>query len=135
MDKRAIQQIPILSLAYLGDAVWEIVVRDHLVRKSRLQANQLHQQATHYVKAAGQARIMQEWLDRPNWLKAEELTIFKRGRNAKSHTSAKNASIADYRLATGFEALFAYLYLGDEPKRYQELSESALAIIEEDLHV
>lgn len=103
-----------LTLAYIGDAAYELVIRTMVVEKGNRQANQLHKLTTSYVKAQAQAAMI-EALE-PD-LTEEELAVYKRGRNAKSYTSAKNASILDYRKATGLEALIGYLYLAGREER------------------
>ena len=108
-----------LTLAYIGDAAYELVIRTMVVEKGNRQANQLHKITTSYVKAQAQAAMI-EALEMD--LTEEELAVYKRGRNAKSYTSAKNASILDYRKATGLEALIGYLYLSGREERAQSLS-------------
>lgn len=103
-----------LTLAYIGDTAYELVIRTMVVEKGNRQASQLHRLTTSYVKAQAQAAMI-EALE-PE-LTEEELAIYKRGRNAKSYTSAKNASILDYRKATGLEALIGYLYLSGREER------------------
>lgn len=103
-----------LTLAYIGDAAYELVIRTMVVEKGNRQASQLHRLTTSYVKAQAQTAMI-EALE-PE-LTEEELAIYKRGRNAKSYTSAKNASILDYRKATGLEALIGYLYLSGREER------------------
>ena len=103
-----------LTLAYIGDAAYELVIRTMVVEKGNRQASQLHRLTTSYVKAQAQAAMI-EALE-PE-LTEEELAIYKRGRNAKSYTSANNASILDYRKATGLEALIGYLYLSGREER------------------
>lgn len=107
-----------LTLAYIGDAVFELVVRTVLVDRKNTQPEKLHKAATKVVKAETQA-LMAEALKEE--LTEEELTIFKRGRNAKSATKAKNATMSEYRRATGFEALMGYLYLKGNIERMIEL--------------
>ena len=97
-----------LSLAYIGDAVYELYVRTHIMKDENMPVNKLHKAATGYVKAKAQSDVIHAIEPR---LTEQELAVFKRGRNAHSHTSAKNADIVDYRHATGFEALIGYLYL------------------------
>ncbi len=97
-----------LTLAYIGDGIYELVIQTILVREANTQVNKLHKRASSLVKAETQSRMI-EVLE-PCFTE-EELHIYKRGRNAKSFTSAKNASITDYRRATGFEAVMGYLYL------------------------
>lgn len=107
-----------LTLAYIGDAIYELVIRTILVEKGNSQVNKLHQRASKLVKASAQSEIIEKL--KP-YLTEEEMGIFKRGRNAKSFTMAKNASMSDYRRATGFEALMGYLYLTEQWDRMLEL--------------
>lgn len=107
-----------LTLAYLGDAVFEIVVRTIIVEKKPGTVKSLHRQSSGLVNAKAQAELMSRIM---NTLTEEEISVFKRGRNAKSHSVAKNADIHDYRTATGFEALMGYLYLKGEMERLLEL--------------
>ncbi len=118
-----------LVLAYLGDGTYELFVRAMLVEKNNEPVQKLHKKATHYVKAAAQSRIME--VIEP-LLTEEELAVFKRGRNAKSHTMPKNADMAEYRRATGFEALIGYLYLKQDTKRMTELMQLGVDTIEAD---
>ena len=107
-----------LTLAYIGDAVYELVIRTILVSRSNTQVNKLHHRASSLVKAQKQSQMIQ--VLEPHFTPEEE-HIYKRGRNAKSYTSAKNASITDYRRATGFEAVIGYLYLKGEFGRMLDL--------------
>ena len=107
-----------LTLAYMGDCAYEIVIRTLLVHKGNTHVDRLNKRASNLAKAATQSQIIGVIQDS---LTEEELTIYKRGRNAKSYTSAKNASINDYRRATGFEALVGWLYLKGEFGRMTEL--------------
>lgn len=109
-----------LVLAYIGDAVYELYIRSMLVSKANMQVNKLHKEATGYVKAKAQAELIRKLMDK---LSEEEISIYKRGRNAHSYTSAKNADIVDYRCATGFEALIGYLYINGNEERIAELLE------------
>ena len=107
-----------LTLAYIGDAIYELVIRTILVEKGNTQVNKLHQRASKLVKASAQSAIIEKL--KP-YLTEKEMGVFKRGRNAKSFTMAKNASMSDYRRATGFEALMGYLYLTEQWDRMLEL--------------
>ena len=107
-----------LTLAYIGDAIFELVVRTVLVERKNMQPEKLHKAATKIVKAETQS-LMIEGLKEE--LTEEELAVFKRGRNAKAVTRAKNASMSDYRRATGFEALMGYLYLKGDMERMVRL--------------
>lgn len=116
-DINADQYSP-LTLAYMGDCAYEIVIRTLLVHKGNTHVDRLNKRASNLAKAATQSQIIGVIQDS---LTQEELTIYKRGRNAKSYTSAKNASINDYRRATGFEALIGWLYLKGRFERMTEL--------------
>lgn len=107
-----------LTLAYIGDGIYDIIIRSIVVDRANTSANRLHKHTSSMVKAQTQARMI-ELLE--EHLSQEEADIYRRGRNAKSYTTAKNASVADYRKATGFEAVMGYLYLKDDIKRVIEL--------------
>ena len=107
-----------LTLAYIGDGVFDLVIRSVVVGKGNTRANQLHQRTSQIVKAHTQAEIIEFLQDQ---LTEEEADVYRRGRNAKSPTMAKNATMADYRKATGLEALVGYLYLTDRFERLVEL--------------
>jgi ribonuclease III family protein len=109
-----IERLPPLTLAYLGDSVYELFIRTYLVGTGNTKVNKLHKMAIHYVSAKAQAHftnILKEVLTQ------REEQILKVGRNAKSATVAKNADVLEYRWATGLEALFGYLYLKKEYER------------------
>ena len=112
-----------LALAYIGDGIFDLVIRSIVVSKGNTKANQLHQYTSHIVKAASQARMIEALEEE---LTEEEADVYRRGRNAKSPTMAKNASMVDYRKATGFEALMGYLYLKDDFERIVELTKLGL---------
>ena len=103
-----------LTLAYIGDGVYELVIRTILVKKGNCPVNRIHRKASSLVKASAQSAIMEK-LD--EHLTTEEHDHYRRGRNAHSPTMAKHATMADYRRATGFEALMGYLYLKEEYTR------------------
>ena len=107
-----------LTLAYIGDGIFELVVRTVLVGRKNTQAEKLHKAATKIVKAETQA-LMAEAIKEE--LTEEELSVYKRGRNAKAVTRAKNATMSEYRRATGFEALMGYLYLKGDMERMIDL--------------
>ena len=114
-----------LALAYIGDGIFDLVIRTLVVGKGNTRASQLHYQTSHIVKAQSQAKMI-EALEAH--LTEEEADVYRRGRNAKSNTAAKNASIVDYRKATGFEALMGYLYLTDRFERMLELTKMGLEL-------
>lgn len=110
--------LPPLTLAYVGDAVWELRVRTMLVKAGETQPNRLHKLAVGYVKAKAQADRVHALREH---LSEREQQVVKRGRNAKSATVPRGATMADYRASTGFEALLGYLYLAGEDDRLQEI--------------
>ena len=112
-----------LTLAYIGDGIFDLVIRTLVVGKGNTSANQLHQRTSHIVKAHSQA-IMADAL--AEIMTPQEQDVYRRGRNAKSHTMAKNDTVADYRSATGFEALIGYLYLTEQSERMMELISYAM---------
>ncbi len=116
-----------LALAFMGDSVYEIIIRSMVVQEANRPAAQLNKMKIKYVNAAAQARII-EYLE-PK-LTEEESEVYKRGRNAKSYTSAKNQSVTDYRKATGLEALCGYLYLKGDMVRLLELLKDGVSVIE-----
>lgn len=107
-----------LTLAYIGDGIYEIVIRTVIVDEANRQVNKIHKAASDLVKAQTQAEMAFAIMD---MLTEQEMTIYKRGRNAKAVTRAKNASMSDYRSATGFEALMGWLYLTGQSERMMEL--------------
>lgn len=119
------------TLAYLGDAVYEVIIRRHLVKGGIVKPQVLQQEATHYVSAKAQAGLVTKMQDEER-LTEEELTAFRRGRNAKSHTKAKNTSLKTYQLSTGFEAMIGYLDLLNKNERVQEITEWCINTVEED---
>lgn len=114
-----------LVFAYIGDGIYELVIRTVLVSRGNSQANKLHRKASSVVKAATQADMIQ-YLVEKELLTEEEENIYRRGRNAYTPTKAKNASVSEYRKATGFEALMGYLYLKKDMKRMLDLIKSGL---------
>ena len=107
-----------LTLAYIGDAVYEMIVRTVVVERANRSANVLHRITVKYVSAGAQSRIIQELMEE---LTEEEQAVYRRGKNSKPHTTAKNASLSDYLKATGFEAVIGYLYLTGQMGRAIEL--------------
>ena len=118
LEDRDLRTYSPLTLAYIGDGVYELVIRTILVKRGNCPVNQLHKRASSLVKASAQSAMM-EILE--PMLTEEELSVYKRGRNAHSPTMAKHATMSDYRRATGFEALMGYLYLKEDLSRITEL--------------
>lgn len=115
-----------LTLAYIGDGIFDLVIRSIVVGRGNTRANELHHRTSHIVKAHTQAEMAEKLLP---VLTETENDIYRRGRNAKSPTMAKNATMSDYRKATGFEALMGYLYLTDQFERIVFLVKEGLAAI------
>lgn len=103
-----------LTLAYIGDAIYDLVIRTVVVERANRSAKNLHKTVIRYVNARTQAQMI-EVLEAE--LSEDETAVYHRGRNAKAYTTAKNASVAEYRMATGLEALFGYLYMNGETDR------------------
>lgn len=118
MQKVDIQTYSPLALAYIGDGIYDLVIRSLVVNAGNKQVQKLHKETSALVQASAQSQMMREMQEH---LTTEELAIYKRGRNAKSVSPAKNQSITDYRRATGFEALLGYLYLEKNWKRIIDL--------------
>lgn len=107
-----------LTLAFIGDTVFDLLVRESLICQANRPANDLHNLAVQKVKASAQAGFVEKLLPH---LTEKEVSVYKRGRNAKSGHLPKNASQSDYHMATGFESLIGYLYFSDEIERIKEL--------------
>ncbi|MCD8398958.1 MAG: ribonuclease III [Lachnospiraceae bacterium] len=112
-----------LTLAYIGDAAYELLIRTILVKREDTQTQKLHQRVTRCVSAKAQAQMIAALL--PD-LSEEEASIYRRGRNSKPYTKAKNATMTEYLEATGFEALMGYLYLDGQFSRMTELAAKGL---------
>lgn len=116
------------ALAYMGDAVYEVYVRKHVMEQGAVYVDKLHKMGVNYVKAASQAKAIKGIFDS---LTLEEQSLVKRAKNRKVATKAKNADIFDYKWATAFEALIGYLYLCEEQGRMEELIIKAMEVIDE----
>ena len=125
-----VKQLNALGLAYMGDAVLEQKIREHLLRSGRVKPNTLHREATRYVSAKAQSMVVHRMMDE-NYLTEEELAVFRRGRNAKSGSVPKNTDVQTYRNSSGFEAVLGSLYLLNELERVYEIIAYAIQIIEE----
>ncbi len=123
-----IREYNIKTLAYIGDAVYELYVREHLVRNSREKASKLHVKSIKYVNADAQAYIIGKIYEA---LTSEEQDIYKRGRNADAHTTPKNTDIVTYKKATGFECVIGYLYLTRQKRRLEDVIRESIKIISE----
>ncbi len=114
-----------LTLAYIGDAVYDLVIRTVVVERANRPAGELHRTAVKYVSAGAQARVAEALAE---VFTEEERSVYRRGRNAKPHTMAKNASAGDYLKATGLEAVLGYLYLGGNMARVLELVKEGIEL-------
>ena len=118
-----------IALAFEGDAVYSMYIRRHLIFQSLTKPNQLHREATKYVSAKTQANLISLMLEEGILTEKEE-DIYKRGRNANSHTKAKNTDIVTYRMSTGFEAVMGYLHMTEAIDRLEELIDWCIRKIE-----
>lgn len=121
--KQDIRTYSPLTLAYVGDAVYDLIIRTVVVQRANRPANDLHRITVKYVSANAQSKIVQALMED---LTEEEQSVYRRGKNSKPHTTAKNASVADYMKATGFEAVIGYLYLTEQMPRILELVKSGI---------
>lgn len=119
LEERDIRTMSPLTLAYIGDTVYDLIVRSYLVITQSTTVNQLHHRATEFVNAGAQSDTLNDIMER---LTEVERNIVRRGRNAKSGTVPKNADVGDYRRATGLEALLGYLYLSGNMERLTEIA-------------
>lgn len=117
-----INTINSLALAYLGDSIYEVYVREYLIKNNIVKVNDLQKNAVKYVSAKGQYKYLMSMIE-SNFLTEEELTIVTRARNHKSHTSPKNTDIVTYKYSTGLEALIGYLYLSGKNNRISDIME------------
>lgn len=125
-----VKQMKSLALAYMGDAVYELHVRERLLQSGYVKPDLLHQQAVSYVSGKSQAAVVLHWI-KTGYLTEEEIGVVRRGRNAKSRSVPKNTSVQTYRHSTGFEALVGYHYLLGNQERLTELLISAVRFVEE----
>ncbi len=117
-----------LTLAYIGDSIYDLIIKSLVINQGNRQVNKLHKETSMYVQASTQSLMMRAMQEE---MTEEEHAVYKRGRNAKSVSPAKNQSITDYRRATGFEALLGYLYLKKEWKRMLDLVKIGLDSLKE----
>lgn len=116
-----------LSLAYIGDAVYEVYAREYIINKGLNKVKDLHKNVVFYTSGEAQAFIIHKMLN-DNFLSEDELLIFKRGRNSHVHSVRKNISIQDYLDATGFEALIGYLHMSNNLDRLKEVINYSLKV-------
>ncbi len=127
MEEVDISSYSPLTLAYIGDSIYALIIKSIIVNRGNKQVNKLHKDTADLVQASTQSLMMRTMQEQ---LTPEELAVYKRGRNSKSVTPAKNQSVTDYRRATGFEALLGYLYLKKDWKRLLDLVKIGLDSLE-----
>ncbi|MBD8016674.1 Mini-ribonuclease 3 [Microbacterium sp. APC 3898] len=130
LRKNDVDQLNALALAYMGDAVYEQSIREHLLRSGRVKPNILHRQSTTFVSAKAQAMVLKR-LTEEGFLTEAELAVMRRGRNAKSGSVPKNTDVQTYNFSTAFEAVLGWLYLKEEQARVDEIISYAIEIVEE----
>ena len=118
LSKNTARQLSPITLAFIGDAVYTLFVREKIVFENDLSGNELNKRTSAVVKATAQAELMRKIMP---LLTEEEVEIFKRARNTKKNTRAKSASVSDYNASTGFEAVIGYLYIIGETDRINYL--------------
>ncbi len=130
MKQGDVKQLNALTLAYMGDAVYESYIRQYLITKGMTKPNKLHKEATKYVSAKAQAKIV-DVMRETQFLTEEETNVLRRGRNAKSHSVPKNVDVRTYNYSSAFEAVVGYLHLLGKHERVTQWLEQAVRIIEE----
>ncbi|MEG0472835.1 MAG: Mini-ribonuclease 3 [Solibacillus sp.] len=130
LTQQDVKQLNALALAYMGDAVLEQRVREHLLLQGRVKPNTLHKEATKYVSAKAQSMIVYRMIEE-HFLTEEEQAVFRRGRNAKSGSVPKNTDVRTYRNSSGFEAVLGSLFLSKQHDRANEIIDYAIQIVEQ----
>ena len=118
MDDKTLNSVPTLNLAFIGDGVYDLLVREYLVTHSSAHVGELNQMKVELVNCKSQAAFMKQIMEQ---LSEEELDVYKRGRNTKVNSASKHSTLSDYHAATGMEALFGWLYLKGRQERINEL--------------
>ena len=129
MQEVDIREYSPLTLAYIGDSIYDLIIKSLVINRGNKQVQKLHKETSSLVQALAQSMMMRAMQEE---LTDEERAVYKRGRNAKSVSPAKNQSITDYRRATGFEALIGYLYLKEDWKRMLDLVKIGLDSLEKE---
>lgn len=122
------REVNVKTLAYIGDVVYELYIREHVIENSREQVNKLHKKTIKYVSAKAQAKVV---ANIESELTDEEKDIIRRGRNADANTVPKNTDVVTYKIATGFESLIGFLYLEKREERLKYIIEKSIKVIEE----
>lgn len=118
-----------IALAFEGDAIYSTYIRKHLIFQGFTKPNQLHRKTTRYVSAKAQAMLITKMLE-AQLLSEKEEDIYRRGRNADSHTKAKNTDVVAYKMSTGFEAVMGYLHMTEQIERLEELIDWCIQTVE-----
>ncbi len=118
MEESVVKMYSPLALAYIGDSIYDLMVKEHFVKQSNMQPEKYHKIVTSIVSANAQSAFIDSFLEQLN---ETELGIYRRGRNSSPHTKAKNASLENYLKATGFEAVLGFLYLSEQKERLTEI--------------
>lgn len=129
MTEKELRRFNTTTLAYLGDAVFEVIVREKIVREKPGDAGRAHHTAVRYVSSEGQSKAAKAMVA-SGFLTEEEERLYKRARNHRSMSRPHNADPKNYKIATGFEALIGYLYLSDERERLREIAAEAVRIVD-----
>ncbi|WP_099975152.1 MULTISPECIES: Mini-ribonuclease 3 [Lactobacillaceae] len=124
-----VKQLNGVTLAYLGDAVYEVLIREYLISQNFVKVNDLQRKATHFVSAKAQASLINLMLEE-GILTEEEERVYKNGRNSKKYTKAKNTSVVTYHMSTGFEAVYGYLDVTEQKDRIKELTNWCIKKVE-----
>lgn len=126
MEESLVKMYSPLALAYIGDSIYDLMVKKHFVIKSNMQPEKYHKVVTSIVSANAQSAFIDSYMDK---LTEKEQAVFKRGRNSSPHTKAKNASLENYLKATGFEAVLGYLYLSEQEDRLKEIIDESINFV------
>lgn len=130
LRQQDVKQLNALALAYMGDAVLEQRIREHLLRAGGVKPHRLHKEATSYVSAKAQSNVVHRLIEE-DYLTEDELAVFRRGRNAKSGSVPKNTDVRTYKNSSGFEAILGYLFLLEAHTRVNEIINYTIEIVEE----
>lgn len=126
MEESLVKMYSPLALAYIGDSIYDLMVKKHFVIKSNMQPEKYHKVVTSIVSANAQSAFIDAYMDK---LTEKEQAVYKRGRNSSPHTKAKNASLENYLKATGFEAVLGYLYLSEQEDRLKEIIDESINFV------
>lgn len=126
MEESLVKMYSPLALAYIGDSIYDLMVKKHFVMKSNMQPEKYHKVVTSIVSANAQSAFIDSYMDK---LTEKEQAVYKRGRNSSPHTKAKNASLENYLKATGFEAVLGYLYLSEQEDRLKEIIDESINFV------